>query len=207
MKLVCISDTHNRHHQLEVPTGDVLIHAGDLSEGGTRREIIDFLQWFAKQPHPHKICVAGNHDFYLEKLTAAERNKLIPETVNFLLENAVQIGGLTFWGSPYITQEGNWAFTKSISALEKSWRKIPSETAVIITHSPPYAILDQSSQQTSLGSDSLRKQIEQLKPTYHIFGHLHDNYGVVKRGDTTFINATSFNSHYALINPPIVVEI
>lgn len=207
MKLVCISDTHNRHHQLEVPAGDVLIHAGDFSEGGTRREINDFFQWFANQPHPYKICVAGNHDSYLEKLSIAERNKLIPETVTYLLESSIQIKGITFWGSPFIAQEGNWAFTKSIAAIEQSWKKIPQETAVIITHSPPYAILDEATNQVSMGSGSLRKQIERLKPTYHIFGHLHDNYGLVKRQDTIFINATSFNSHYDLINPPIVVEI
>jgi len=36
MKLVCISDTHSLHRRmLEIPDGDVLIHAGDCLGAGT----------------------------------------------------------------------------------------------------------------------------------------------------------------------------
>ena len=34
MKLVCISDTHNLHHDLKIPDGDVLVHAGDITVHG-----------------------------------------------------------------------------------------------------------------------------------------------------------------------------
>lgn len=67
MKIICIGDTHNKHKELIVPIGDVIIHAGDFTESGTRRETLDFLRWFAELPHPHKILIAGNHDFFFGK--------------------------------------------------------------------------------------------------------------------------------------------
>ena len=35
MRIVCISDTHGRHKKLKnIPDGDVLIHAGDITPRG-----------------------------------------------------------------------------------------------------------------------------------------------------------------------------
>ena len=65
MTIICISDTHNKHEDLHIPEGDILIHAGDITESGTKRELKSFFEWFKNQPHKHKICIAGNHDFYL----------------------------------------------------------------------------------------------------------------------------------------------
>ena len=65
-KIVCLSDTHNFHDQISVPDGDILIHAGDATNGGTIEEIKLFSRWFAGLPHRHKIFVAGNHDWLFE---------------------------------------------------------------------------------------------------------------------------------------------
>lgn len=62
MKIVCISDTHMSHDAIEVPPGDVLIHAGDFTCGGSLKEVAGFANWFAGLPHKHKVLVAGNHD-------------------------------------------------------------------------------------------------------------------------------------------------
>ncbi|MBV8136093.1 MAG: metallophosphoesterase, partial [Deltaproteobacteria bacterium] len=60
MRIVCISDTHGQHAKLSVPDGDVLIHAGDFMAFGDRpKEIVDFNQWLGKQPHRHKVVIAG----------------------------------------------------------------------------------------------------------------------------------------------------
>ena len=37
IRIVCISDTHKKHRQLDVPDGDILIHAGDFSQWGMDR--------------------------------------------------------------------------------------------------------------------------------------------------------------------------
>ncbi len=65
MKFTCISDTHGKHNGLQLPAGDVLIHAGDVSSMGKEYEILNFLDWFTKQDYEHKIFIAGNHDFIL----------------------------------------------------------------------------------------------------------------------------------------------
>ena len=34
MRLVCISDTHTFHEDVNLPDGDILIHAGDFTNKG-----------------------------------------------------------------------------------------------------------------------------------------------------------------------------
>ena len=67
MRLVCISDTHMGHQGISLPIGDVLIHAGDATSSGTPDEVDRFLGWFASQAHPHKILIAGNHDWLFQR--------------------------------------------------------------------------------------------------------------------------------------------
>ena len=64
VSVVCISDTHNNQPQL--PVGDILIHAGDLTQSGTFEELQAALNWIQSQSHPHKIVIAGNHDVLLD---------------------------------------------------------------------------------------------------------------------------------------------
>jgi predicted phosphodiesterase len=67
VRVICISDTHGQHAALRVPDGDILIHAGDfMTYGNAPREIIDFNTWLGRQPHAHKIVIAGNHDRLFE---------------------------------------------------------------------------------------------------------------------------------------------
>ncbi|KAK0378862.1 metallophosphoesterase domain-containing protein [Colletotrichum limetticola] len=63
--VVCVSDTHNTKPRL--PPGDILVHAGDLTASGTRRELREALGWIRAQPHRFKVVVAGNHDLCLDK--------------------------------------------------------------------------------------------------------------------------------------------
>src|SRR3546814_799299 len=59
--LFAAADTHNKHGSVELPEGDVLIHAGDFTTSGKLSQVEDFVAWFSSQPHPHKILIAGNH--------------------------------------------------------------------------------------------------------------------------------------------------
>jgi len=65
VKVICISDTHN--HQPEVPSGDILIHSGDLTDNGSFEEMQEQLNWLSSLSHRHKILVAGNHDVLLDE--------------------------------------------------------------------------------------------------------------------------------------------
>ena len=78
MKIVAISATHSRHRNLKLPKGDVLVHAGDVSYRGREDEVRDFVDWFASRPHPHKIFIAGNHDFYFEREAKDKIQQMLP---------------------------------------------------------------------------------------------------------------------------------
>ncbi|KAG6003768.1 hypothetical protein E4U43_000872 [Claviceps pusilla] len=65
VRIVCLSDTHNTRPS--VPPGDILIHAGDLTENGSFEEVQSGLRWLSSQPHRHKIFVAGNHDVLFDE--------------------------------------------------------------------------------------------------------------------------------------------
>ncbi|QSS66986.1 phosphoric ester hydrolase [Histoplasma capsulatum] len=65
IRVVCISDTHD-YHLPSVPDGDLLIHAGDLTNSGTRADIQLAVDWLKTLPHAHKVVVAGNHDGWLD---------------------------------------------------------------------------------------------------------------------------------------------
>lgn len=206
MKIICIADTHNKHQEILVPPGDVLIHAGDFTEAGTKAETMDFLKWFAALPHPYKILVAGNHDFYLEK-HRDEVTQIIPPGINYLMNSGVKINGLLFWGSPYTPGNGSWAFNKSHGKkMKEQWDLIPEDTAFLITHSPPFGILDELDNKEHIGCRELLKRIKQINLPNHIFGHVHNDYGIVKTRQTTFINAASMDNRYRYINTPLLLH-
>lgn len=61
-RFVCISDTHNASPQngcFKLPPGDVLIHAGDLTNQGTFGELKKTIDWIAESDYEVKIVVAG----------------------------------------------------------------------------------------------------------------------------------------------------
>ena len=79
MRIVCISDTHTKHWEMNLyntlPEGDVLIHAGDLSNRGSQWDIEDFIDWFSRlDGFKYKIFIAGNHDHCFEKVNLLHRN-------------------------------------------------------------------------------------------------------------------------------------
>ncbi len=99
MKLIILSDTHGRHRDIAIPEGDVLIHAGDFGGMiGTLDDLHEFNQFLGELPHPHKILVAGNHDFCFEKQKQASRAALTNAT--YLEDEALEIDGVRFYGSP-----------------------------------------------------------------------------------------------------------
>ena len=228
LRVVCISDTHNLHEDIQVPLGDILIHAGDFTGTGTYRQVSRFLSWFISQPHTHKILVAGNHDLTLDadhydrswfvfhrrgKLDDVAIRGLIDEAqphLHYLEDSSVSIEGVHIYGSPWQPEFYAWGFNLPRGeACAQAWRRIPSDTDLLITHGPPLGHGDVLvPAQTHCGCVDLLAEIQQrVKPAYHIFGHIHEGYGVTSDGVTTFINASSCDVNYQPIQPPIVFDI
>lgn len=196
MKLVCISDTHNKHKQIEIPDGDVLVHAGDFCSRGSLAEIRDFANWLTDQPHKHKVVVAGNHDFPFEQMP--ERAEPLFESVNYLCDQSVVIGGIKFYGSPWQPRFFDWAFNLDRGEpLRTKWRMIPDDTDVLVTHGPMHGVGDLASSGIVCGCEDLRDEIEtRIKPRCHIYGHIHEARGIYQVGEMVSVNACSLNLQY-----------
>lgn len=106
IRFVCISDTHGGHSKLDIPAGDVLLHAGDFCTAGTPDELEDFVSWLDTLPHQTKVVIAGNHDAVLDGdsfgkhivhqkiLQAAAEKELSKDATFATLEPAVQKAAL-----------------------------------------------------------------------------------------------------------------
>ncbi|KAK1768158.1 Metallo-dependent phosphatase-like protein [Phialemonium atrogriseum] len=181
ISVVCISDTHNS--QPHLPDGDVLIHAGDLTQSGSPEELHAALAWLAAQPHPHKIVVAGNHDLLLDPQRdfdggqAAARALLDWGDVVYLRDSAATVvcangRRLRVYGSPRSARHGNWAF--QYPREEDVWAGVvPGGVDVLVTHGPPRAHLDS----LGLGCRHLLRELWRVQPALHVFGHVHEGYG------------------------------
>jgi Icc-related predicted phosphoesterase len=208
LKFVAISDTHCRHRSLKLPKGDVLLHAGDISYRSTKQEIVDFLDWFAKQPFSHKIFIAGNHDYFFEREKQASIREMLPEGVHYLKEESIMIQGIKIWGSPYTPWFYRWAFNKQRgAAMAKHWTTIPADADLLLTHGPVYGILDQVLNEQHAGDRDLLRKVLEIKPKVHVCGHIHESYGMLKRFGIKFINACVLNESYELTNKPVVFEL
>ena len=126
MRILQISDTHNRHQLLtDLPSAEVLIHCGDFTDIGTEQEVLDFLNWFIELPYSYKLFVTGNHDLCLWD---AEILEDLPSNVFFLQDRGCHVDGTKFFGLGYNHQEN----------------LIPTDVDILITHEPPMMILDES---------------------------------------------------------------
>lgn len=208
LKFVVIADTHSRHRSLRLPGGDVLIHAGDLTYRGEKLEVQDFISWFSKQPFQYKIFIAGNHDFLFETAKPKELDLLVPDDIFYLNDSGITIEGINIWGSPITPRFFNWAFNRNRGeAIAKHWSLIPRNTNLLITHGPPFGFLDQLANEQHVGCKDLLVTIKEIKPSVHVFGHIHESYGTTKNMGIKFINASLVNESYQLINKPIVFEL
>jgi len=207
MKIIAISDTHGQHRKLQLPKGDILIHAGDLSKRGGKLEIMDFLDWYSKLDFQYKIFIAGNHDFYFQDADPKEIKELIPSNLIYLNDTGIEIEGIKIWGSPIQPWFYDWAFNRQRGAdIKKHWDLIPEETDILITHGPALRILDMTAKQEAVGCEDLFNRIMEIKPKIHIFGHIHEAQGELKFMGTHFINASVVNLNYHLVNDAIEVE-
>jgi predicted phosphodiesterase len=204
MRIVLISDTHGLHRRLEVPDGDMLIHAGDFTLNSNPPSIVsDFNGWLGSLPHRHKVIIPGNHEFILEE----PRNRAAITNATLLVDSGVEVEGLKIWGSPTTPLYGG-AFGKSRPEdRKKHWAQIPEGLDILITHGPPFAILDHGeSAKRREGCPQLLEAVFRAFPRLHVFGHIHHGYGTLRTSDTIFVNASLMGEDGSLSRQPVVID-
>jgi len=212
MKLVLISDTHGKHRELQLPQGDILIHAGDFSMIGEEETVKDFNLWLGEQSFKHKLVQAGNHDLGFERDSKKFESMLT--NCRYLRDETINIEGLKMFFSPYTPffSSDYWVFQKhGMIALKEHWKQIPENLDLLVTHGPPSYILDRTLEGKHAGDVLLLERLYELKypPVIHCFGHIHEGYGSFKSPfkKIGFLNISVLDREYRLTNPPTVVEL
>jgi predicted phosphodiesterase len=182
IRIVCISDTHSLDPG-HIPDGDILIHAGEITDHGTPAELQAGIDHYSAMPHPHRYIIAGNHDTYLDPnsrttLTLADQQheSLKWKSFRYLQHSSHKLHlpthnrTLNIHGAPQSSlPDPKYAFT--YPATENPWQDtIPSDADIVITHTPPKHHLDLPQ---ALGCPHLAAEVERVKPLLHAFGHVH----------------------------------
>jgi Icc-related predicted phosphoesterase len=230
MVIDIISDLHGAKPNLE--GGDLLILAGDYTSADTTGQWLAFREWLRDQKYTKKIMIGGNHDmaifngnFYFDEqwLGATWLNDSGTEFVHYPgLEVATEDGmpvyreKLKIWGSPWTAWFDGinprctaWTL-KTDKKLAEKWALIPGDIDILITHSPPFGILDEAMHThnyQSVGSKSLLARVHKIRPKLHIYGHIHEGYGQYKADGVHFINASIMDVNYKPSNKPVRIEL
>jgi len=228
VRFVLISDTHN-HVDLDLPPGDVLIHTGDFTNTGTPVEIEKFNDYLGRirdtGVYKDILVIAGNHEvtfepdkenMFVRRFIKAEYQSLDPNEMKrkltnctFIENNSVEVMGFKIYGSPWQPEFGGWAYNlpRGQACLDK-WNNIPSNTDILLTHGPPLGYGDMNRGGERCGCAELLTTVQKrVKPMLHVFGHIHEDYGIWTDGTTTFVNASTCTLKYRPTNPPVIIDL
>lgn len=232
IRFVCISDTHGKIEgsKLHMPPGDVLLHAGDFTQKGHMKEIEKFNSYLGALPYKVKVVIAGNHDltfddniteaslrtFGVQKSTVesylSERGlksvKQMLTSAIYLEDSLVTVCGINIYGAPWQPVFCDWGFNlKRGEDILKKWQTIPTDIDILMTHGPPVGHGDLTGGNNNVGCVELLNTVQKrVKPKFHVFGHIHEGYGVTSDRYTTFINASTCTRRYLPTNAPIVFD-
>jgi predicted phosphohydrolase len=208
LQLVLLSDTHEQHSDVDVPPGDILIHAGDFTMfSRSLRSIISFNDWLGELPHRWKLVCGGNHESFLQT-DPANRSSLRNAMV--LINEGTEIEGLRIWGSP-VTRSGPAFAIRSDKERQWLYASISENTDVLITHGPPLGVLDRSvGSDYRQGDPVLLDAVKRLRPRLHVFGHVHLDQRsprIYETKHTVFVNASLAGPEGAIDKQPIILKI
>jgi Icc-related predicted phosphoesterase len=218
MKVVAISDMHGQL-EFSVPEADLLLIAGDLCPASHDPWMSLYMQedwlnielryWLADQPIKECVAVAGNHDWIWEK--DASRVPKLNKNFHYIEDESIEILGVKIYGTPVQLPFNDWAFNREEKRIQSHWDNIPEGLDILLLHSPPYGILDETHHPNyaseHIGSKSLMKRIKKVNPRYVIFGHNHGAYGVEEHDGITYVNASLVDEEYKMNKEPIILEI
>lgn len=232
MKVTAVSDSHNLHGGIDLSGGDLFIHSGDSTYSGTESEVKSFMDWLKNDVLPkyrYVVFIAGNHETAHQFKAKQAREWLRPylsDRLIYLQDSAVVIDGFKIYGSPWTPQFGyGYGFNEVRGRISKHWEKIPADVDILVTHGPPTGYGDKVVDVVevnhpieywkvikedwiqSVGCDELFNAICKIKPQLHVFGHVHQGYGVYDGRDELegciLVNAAACGERGRLANKPI----
>ena len=204
IRVVVLGDTRERHNEVTVPPGDILIHTGDFSLlGRNLNAVVDFNAWLGRLPHKHKIVVYGDQELPLDSDPSMRG---IIRNARVLLNQFVEIEGLRIWGAaaaPLYSPS-----SADANHRQRLFEKIPPAIDILITHGPPLGILDcPPGEMVHAGHPEVLEAAKRAQPCFHLFGHVQGAYGTRKIRRTTFVNACLCEPGGVLSQEPVVLAL
>ena len=189
MKFVAISDIHLDWDLLKnLPEADTFIFAGDFSNWGEFIDIQHAAMAMANLPYQHKLVIAGNHDMKCDGNYHMTKQIFSDNGITYCENELIELDGIKIYLSPYATKVGFWKFgVHDGDESKRMWAKIPEDIDILVTHGPPFGVLDNPTEK--YGNRQLLSRVTTIQPEYHIFGHIHEEGGrQYYIGRTTFAN-------------------
>jgi Icc-related predicted phosphoesterase len=198
MRIVAMSDTHGHHRELDVPDGDVLVHAGDfLLDSLDNVMFDDFIKWFEAQPHRHKLLVPGNHDGLLQyENSMFELGNICFDGVQFGCNSYTPIHKIKWHYQHERDSEQAYATMSYVDPAD-----------VLVTHGPSYGVADKTARGNHAGCRAIDAWVTKHQPQVHIHGHIHHSHGHYKNGETDVYNVAVLDDNYNLVHEPTVIDL
>lgn len=193
LRVVIVSDTHERHRLVAVPKGDVFAHCGDILQSSslTRAErsegvLFDFDDWLGELPHQDKVVVGGNHDVALlrrpELLTNAT---LLHDSCVTLAHAQLKVYGNSY--SEGASHNRAWQDALHVSA------EACKGADIIVSHESARRLADEV--------------FKHSRPRLWASGHCHAAHGARLQDGTLYVNAAIQDHSYTPCQPPVVVDL
>jgi len=231
VRIAALSDTHAVYDFADAPDADLLIIAGDILMHGNMKELKAVMLQLDMESHrwKHILIVPGNHDFALEQFINsnltwdkfADFNDILyyPHNMTISHKGIVGILGLKIFTWSYVPNLPTWAFYMNDADILAKVAELKTSDSVdiVVSHGPPYGILDFIPGHGSVGSKTMEGCFD-FKYNLHIFGHIHEQYGKTLRDKSDIVhtnksdfrryyNASILDEKYSIENEPIIFEI
>ena len=182
-KIFAFADTLGLNYRLQIPKdADILICVGDCTKQIGRNDYVDvefqkFLGWFSRQPAQLKIYVPSDNDvMYMVNPEAALL--LVPHCITVLENEGIEFEGISFYSRINRSQ----SFREDVN-------DVPFGVDFLITHVPA-----EDSLYKGIGDRKLKVIIKEVKPKFHLFGHIYgEGVNMKTIGTTTYCNVSAFN--------------
>ena len=179
IRVVCCSDTHGNHRKIDIPNGDIFIHAGDFTRFGKLEDAVDFNNWLGEEEifgdFKLKVVVNGNH----------ESNAPWQDNIGQLLSNAIFLKNdwceYTFAPRKYGTEMKNnikiygTDFYWPMKTRNPYYERIPDDVDILICHAPVKGYVDGSH-----GCPTLLNRIKEINKL-RAFNPLISLFGWIKK--------------------------
>ncbi|MFA5848173.1 MAG: metallophosphoesterase [Thermodesulfovibrionales bacterium] len=211
MRIVATSDIHGSkalinlliHEIIDKEQIDALIIAGDITPKNfdaphtfseiklKQKEGLEIICELLQGVKIPVFMLIGNDDHIADE----EWNKILRNYgILNLNMTSYPIKGFKITGFQYVLptpwNTNNELTEEELGLRLKSMEKQINNKTILVTHVPPYRVLDKLISGQHAGSSSIYKMVKDKQPLFHIFGHIHEAFGRAIIGNTICCNVS-----------------